>query len=317
MTMTTATRSADAEKSTAALNSVGAALALTLMKAIVGILTGSLGILAEAAHSGLDLAAAIMTYAAVRISGRPPDLDHPYGHGKVENLSALGETILLLVTCGWIVYEAFRRLVFHRVDVEVTVWSFVVMITSIVVDISRSRMLRRVANKHNSQALEADALHFSTDIWSSAVVVLGLIAVVLSERFPVLSFLKEGDAIAAIAVAVIVTWVSLELGGRTVHALLDGAPRGLDARVRQTIEALPGIADCHQVRMRYSGAQLFVDVHVLIDGNRTLWEVHALTDEAERVVQALVPRADVTVHPEPVDPGARLDAPPGQSDSGA
>jgi cation diffusion facilitator family transporter len=292
---------ADVEKASAALNSVVAALALTLMKAVVGILTGSLGILAEAAHSGLDLAAAVMTYVAVRISGRPPDHEHPYGHGKVENLSALGEAVLLLITCAWIIYEAIRRLVFQRVDVEVTAWSFIVMITSIVVDVSRSRMLRRVAIKHNSQALEADALHFSTDIWSSAVVLVGLVSVVVSERVPSLSFLEEGDALAAIAVALIVVWVSFELGSRTVHALLDGAPGGLEDRVRRAIEALPGVEDCHQVRMRYSGAQLFVDVHVLIDGNRTLWDVHALSDEAERVVQGIVPRADVTVHPEPVD----------------
>jgi cation diffusion facilitator family transporter len=301
--MTTSTN-ADAEKASAALNSVGAALALTLMKAVVGILTGSLGILAEAAHSGLDLAAAVMTWAAVRISGRPPDHEHPYGHGKVENLSALGETILLLVTCGWIVYEAARRLFFDKVEVEVTAWSFIVMIISIVVDVSRSRMLRRVAIKHNSQALEADALHFSTDIWSSAVVLVGLLAVVISDRVPALGFLREGDAVAAIAVALIVTWVSVELGARTVHALLDGAPRGLEARVRKAIEGVPGVEDCHQVRMRYSGAQLFVDVHVLLDGNRTLWDVHALTDEAERVVQAVIPRADITIHPEPVATGA-------------
>jgi cation diffusion facilitator family transporter len=301
--MTTSTR-ADREKASAALNSVGAALALTLMKAVVGLLSGSLGILAEAAHSGLDLAAAVMTYAAVKISGRPPDHEHPYGHGKVENLSALGETVLLLVTCGWIVYEAARRLFFNRVDVEVNAWSFIVMIVSIVVDVSRSRMLRRVAIKHNSQALEADALHFSTDIWSSAVVLVGLVAVVISDRVPALAFLKEGDAVAAIAVALIVTWVSVELGARTVHALLDGAPRGLEARVRQAIETVPGVEDCHQVRMRYSGAQLFVDVHVLLDGNRSLWDVHALTDEAERVVQEAIPRADITIHPEPVATGA-------------
>jgi cation diffusion facilitator family transporter len=302
--MTTST-SADAEKASAALNSVGAALALTLMKAVVGIFTGSLGILAEAAHSGLDLAAAVMTYAAVKISGRPPDREHPYGHGKVENLSALGETVLLLVTCGWIVYEAARRLFFDKVEVEVTAWSFIVMIISIVVDVSRSRMLRRVATKHNSQALEADALHFSTDIWSSAVVLVGLLAVVVSDRVPGLRFLREGDAVAAIAVALIVTWVSAQLGTRTVHALLDGAPRGLEARVRQAIEGVPGVEDCHQVRMRYSGAQLFVDVHVLLDGNRTLWDVHALTDEAERIVQGVIPRADITIHPEPVATGAR------------
>ena len=122
-----------------------AAVGLTSMKAIVGLLTGSLGILAEAAHSALDLVAALMTYIAVRISGKPADSSHLYGHGKVENLSALIETLLLFVTCGWIIREAVHRLFFHQVDVEVTIWSFAVMATSIIVDVSRSRMLSRTA----------------------------------------------------------------------------------------------------------------------------------------------------------------------------
>jgi cation diffusion facilitator family transporter len=300
--MEKADTTAGREKKAAALNSVGAALALTGMKTVVGITTGSLGILAEAAHSGLDLIAALMTYGAVRISGRPADPGHHYGHGKVENLSALAETLLLLLTCIWIISEAVRRLRLHTVDVEVTAWSFAVMITSIIVDISRSRMLYRVARRHKSQALEADALHFSTDIWSSSVVVLGLVCVVLAERVPSLAFLVEGDAIAALGVAVIVVWVSGQLGWRTLQALIDASPAGLDERIRAAAESVAGVQNCHNIRARYSGAQLFVDVHVVMDGRQTLQQAHALTEETERAIQLVVADADVTVHPEPSEP---------------
>jgi len=290
---------ASGEKKAAALNSVGAALALTGMKAVIGIATGSLGILAEAAHSGLDLIAALLTYGAVKISARPADPSHPYGHGKVENLSAMGEALLLLLTCAWIIYEAVRRLRFHTVDVEVTVWSFAVMITSIIVDISRSRMLYRVARRHNSQALEADALHFSTDIWSSSVVLMGLTCVLIAERVPSLAFLVDGDAIAALGVAVIVVWVSGQLGWRTVQALVDASPAGLEERIRAAAESVIGVENCHNIRARYSGAQLFVDVHVTMDGGQTLRQAHALTEETEHAIQLVVADADVTVHPEP------------------
>jgi cation diffusion facilitator family transporter len=287
------------EKKSAALSSVVAAVALTVFKILVGFATGSLGILAEAAHSGLDLMAAVMTFLAVRFSGKPADQDHLYGHGKVENLSGLFETLLLLFTCGWIIYEATHRLLFHALDIEVNVWSFAVMATSIGVDISRSRMLYRAAKKYNSQALEADALHFSTDIWSSAVVILGLFCVKLSVWVPGWTILRQADSIAAILVGLIVVYVSVQLGIRTVQALLDVAPSGIEKEIKSAVEIVPGVADCHKVRVRYSGPQLFVDIHVLIDGNKTLQEAHDLTEEIERVIQRVVPNADVTVHPEP------------------
>ena len=164
---------AEREKRLVALSSVLAAIFLTSMKIVVGLLTHSLGILSEAAHSGLDLIAAAVTLFAVRLSDRPPDREHPYGHGKIENLSALVETLLLLATCVWIIYEAIDRLFFKSVHVEASIWSFIVMGTSIGIDVTRSRALMRTAKKHNSQALEADALHFSTDVWSSSVVIAG------------------------------------------------------------------------------------------------------------------------------------------------
>ncbi|MGA2468260.1 MAG: cation diffusion facilitator family transporter [Thermodesulfobacteriota bacterium] len=287
------------EKRSAAMSSVIAAVGLTGFKIIVGVATGSLGILAEAAHSGLDLIAAMMTFLAVRISGKPADRNHLYGHGKVENLSALFETLLLLLTCAWIIYEAIHRLSFHTIDLKVNLWSFTVMTTSIVVDVSRSRILYRTARKYNSQALEADALHFSTDIWSSAVVILGLFCVKLSEWAPNLAFLRQADSVAAMMVGLIVVYVSIQLGIRTIQALLDVAPSGLEKKIKSAVEALPGVTDCHSVRLRYSGPQLFVDIHILVDGNQTLKDAHNLTEEIERVIQKLVPNADVTVHPEP------------------
>jgi cation diffusion facilitator family transporter len=295
----------DREKAWAAGSSVIAAVGLTTFKILVGIATGSLGILAEAAHSGLDLVAALMTFFAVRISGKPADTRHLYGHGKVESLSALFETVLLLVTCAWIIRSALLRLIHHSLEIEVTFWSFAVMATSIAVDVSRSRVLYRAARKHNSEALEADALHFSTDIWSSAVVILGLVCVKISDWMPSLSFLRYSDAVAAIVVALIVVGVSVKLGMRTVQALIDTVPPGTDQRIVAAVEALPGVTDCHNVRVRYSGPRPFVDVHVLLDGNQTLREAHELTEDIERAIQGVLPEADVTVHPEPrSEPGS-------------
>ncbi|HTP89558.1 MAG TPA: cation diffusion facilitator family transporter [Bryobacteraceae bacterium] len=290
------------EKRAAARSSVVASVALTALKIVVGVATGSLGILAEAAHSALDLCAALVTLFAVRMSGKPPDREHTYGHGKIENLSALVETVLLLMTCGWIIRAAAVRLIRHTADVEVTVFSFAVMVTSIVVDWSRSRVLRRTATRYNSQALEADALHFETDIWSSAVVVVGLIGVWAATRFPAVSWMRYADAVAALAVASIVIWVSMKLGLRTISALVDTAPSGLEEKILDQVRAVPGIAACDHLRLRYSGPTLFVDVRIEVDGNQSLRDAHRITEEVEIAIQRVAPDADVTVHAEP--PGA-------------
>src|SRR5262245_37500799 len=209
-----------------ALSSVLAAVVLTLLKLVVGIATGSLGLLAEAAHSGLDLVAALMTLFAVRIADREADASHPYGHGRFENVSALFETVLLLATCAWVVYEAVQRLVTGESHVEPSLWAFAVMAISVAVDWSRSRALSRAAREHGSVALEADALHFSTDIWSSAVVIVGLALVWVGQRLPDAGLLAHADAVAALAVAGIVIWISGRLGIETVASLVDTAPVG-------------------------------------------------------------------------------------------
>jgi cation diffusion facilitator family transporter len=289
------------EKRRVALVSVGAAVLLTGSKAVVGLLTGSLGLLAEAAHSGLDLVAAVITYFAVRVSDKPADADHLYGHDKVENLSALVETLLLLATCAWIVYEAIERLFLRDVAIETTVWSFVVIITSIIVDVSRSRALMRVARKHNSQALEADALHFSTDVWSSVVVLVGLILVRIGQAVGQQAhWLEKADATAALAVALLVVWVSLRLGRRTIDALLDRAPTGLVPAAEQAVRAVAGVLDCKQLRLRQSGNRTFVDVVIGVRRGLSVESSHAIGQLVEDRVRAVQPNADVVVHVEPM-----------------
>jgi cation diffusion facilitator family transporter len=279
---------ADREKRLAALSSVIAAIGLTSMKIVVGLLTGSLGILSEAAHSGLDLVAAVVTFFAVRLSGRPPDRRHTYGYGKVENLSALFETLLLLFTCVWIIYEAIRRLFFKDVQVEASIWSFIVMAISIVIDFTRSRVLYRAARKYGSQALEADALHFSTDIWSSSVVIGGLFLVSLSKWLKI-DWLAKADAVAAMGVAGIVVYVSLQLGRKTIADLLDAIPPGLREDVISAVQKVPGVQAVEQARIRRSGPEFFADVSVTVTRAMAFELAHDIAAQAEEAVHSMLP----------------------------
>jgi cation diffusion facilitator family transporter len=302
---------AEREKQAVALSSVLAAIFLTGMKTGVGLWTGSLGILAEAAHSALDLAAALLTFLAVRVSGKPADRQHPYGHDKIENLSALAETILLLITCAWIFYEAINRLFFHPVEIEANIWGFAVMGISIVVDFSRSRALKHTAEKYGSQALEADALHFSTDIWSSSAVIAGLLLVKAGEWLGGLSILSKADAVAALVVAFIVVYVSLEMGWRTVSVLLDTAPEGLANKIEAHVCQVKGVISCHQVRVRRAGAKSFVDIILEVEKGASFQTAHEITSQVEELVRQLIPRADVLVHYEPAEsplPAPRVQA---------
>jgi cation diffusion facilitator family transporter len=292
---------AEQEKSSAALNSVATAVVLTLFKMIVGLLTNSLGILAEAVHSLLDLVAALVTFGAVRISSKPADREHLYGHGKFENISALFETLLLLATSVWIINESIQRILVKDVEVDASFWGFLVMGVSIVLDYHRSRLLYKTARKYNSQALEADALHFRTDIWSSAVVILGLIGLRIGAAYPGLAFLSNADAVAALGVALIVIFVSGELGFRTLRGLLDRAPEGLAEKVKRSAESVPGVFDCHAVRIRTSGPDLFIDIHINVDPHQSLLSAHQLTEEVEKAIRLIEPGADITVHPEPLE----------------
>jgi cation diffusion facilitator family transporter len=280
-----------AEQKRVAASSVLAAVVLTAAKLIVGILTGSLGVLSEAAHSGLDLLAAMMTWFSVHVSAKPADRDHPYGHEKIDNLSALFETVLLLVTCVWIIYEAIERLFVKPATVEVNAWSFGVILFAIAVDYSRSRVLLKVAKRTRSAALEADALHFSTDIASSAVVLAGLGLTRLG--YP------EADSLGALGVAVLVLWISFKLGCKAIDALLDRAPEDHEARVRRAVLAVPGVRGVYGVRVRQAGPRHFVDLKVVLDPRERLQGAHVVTDRVEEAVRGTFADADVLVHPEP------------------
>jgi cation diffusion facilitator family transporter len=300
----TSKQMAEHEKKRIALSSVIAAVFLTLIKIIVGLLTNSLGILSEAAHSGLDLIAAGVTYFAVRLSDNPPDRVHHYGHGKVENLSALFETLLLFITCIWIVYEAISRLIVP-VHVEATFWSFAVMGASIVVDITRSRALMKTAKKYKSQALEADAIHFSTDIWSSSVVILGLTVLRLapwlesSVGIPV-EWLYRADAVAALGVSGIVVYVSYKLGRKTINVLLDAAEIDAVKKIEEAVISIQGVQAIQRMRVRHGGAETFVDLTLEIPRTATFEESHLLTMEVEKAIEDIIPQSDVMVHIEPV-----------------
>jgi len=288
------------EKLGVTVASLLAAILLTSLKLVVGLLTHSLGILAEAAHSALDLLASGMTFWAVRMSSRPADRQQTYGYGKFENLSALFETLLLLVTCVWIVYEASRRfLSLAQVEVDPSKWAFLVVMLSIVVDFSRSRALLRVSKKYHSQALEADALHFTTDIWSSCVVLIGLFCVLVARQFE-LPKLANADTVAALAVAAIVVWVSLKLGKKSVDDLLDRIPDDLRDKVTHAAGQVAGVESVTKVRMRRSGSEVFADITLSVGHAISFERAHDIADEAAEAVRTVVPGADVVVHAEPL-----------------
>lgn len=283
------------EKFQIAISSIIASSALTISKFIIAILTNSLGLLSEGMHSGLDVFAAMMTLYAVRISRKPPDVDHNYGHAKFESLASLGAVLLLFVVAGWILYEGFERILFKHVNPEVTVVSFGVLIASIIVDYWRSRALYKVANKYGSQAIEADALHFRVDMITSSVVLVGL-AIVFIFQIP------NADAYAAIVVAILIVYTSLGLGRRTLDVLLDKAPKGIQGRIHESIIGFEGIKKVHSIRVREVGQETFVDLHIEVPRTYTHDKAHRIaTNVEDKIKNELLPNCDVVVHVDAVE----------------
>jgi cation diffusion facilitator family transporter len=288
------------EKKRAALLSVGSALVLVSLKTFLVVRTGSLGVLSEALHSSLDLIAAIITFLSVRMSDQPADERHPYGHGKFENFSAFVETGLLALTALYIIYEAISRLFFKTVHIQPSVTAILVLLVALSIDLTRARALRNVAKKYSSDALEADALHFSTDVWSTIVVILGIGLVWAGEIWN-LPWLIYADALAGLAVAAIVLWVGAQLGRRTLDALLDAAPEGLQQEIARAVARMDGVLDVDRVRVRRAGNRHFVDATVSVARTASLEQVHALSDAIEKRIGEIVP-SDVMVHAEPRAP---------------
>ena len=292
-----------AAKTSAALFSVFAAFGITLLKLLTGLLTGSIGMLSEAAHSAIDLIAAAITLVSVQVSDRPADEEHNYGHGKIESLSAFVETGLMLASCIWIVYESLHRILSKtHLALIMSPWPFVVLLLSIAVDYTRSRNLHRVAAEQNSQALEADALHFGTDIWSSTAVLLGLAATYLGERFHI-ARLELADPIAALIVSLIIIRVCYILARKTVDNLLDASPPETRAQVRRQLIhdllSIDGVVSVGRLRTRSSGATTFADLTLGIPRNVTFQRSEQITSAATDAVQNIYPGADVVIHSVP------------------
>jgi len=290
-------------KRSAALTSLVAALGITIFKLLSGVFTGSLGMLSEAAHSAIDLIAALITLISVRASDLPADEEHNYGHGKLESLSAALEALIMIGSCAWIAIEAIHRILHHtHLDLRWSLWPFVVLVLSMTVDYTRSRNLHRVAAQERSDALEADALHFGTDIWSSAAVLLGLIAAYLGKQLH-LPALEYADPIAALLVASIILRVTWQLARRTIDSLLDATPPETRARIRRELlrelEATDGILSVERVRVRRSGSDYFVDLTLGLPRNLTFQRSEQISAAATAAVQRSLPGADVVIHAVP------------------
>ena len=281
------------EKEQVALTSIAASAALTVAKGVVGIATGSLAILSEAGHSLIDLGATVMTFIAVRISGKPADEEHHYGHGKIESISALAETALLFLLSGVVIWEAVKRLVEHEEHMVIAnAWAFGVIAVSIAVDFFRSRALSRAAKQTHSQALEADALHFSSDLWASLAVLIGLGGV----RFG----LWWADSTAALVVAILICIAGWRLGRRTIDTLTDTAPAGAAAQITALAAKVPGVVRVEQVRARAVGEKIFVDLAVAVSRTLPLDRVSALKDAIAAAIGKQMPGAESIVTTDPV-----------------
>jgi cation diffusion facilitator family transporter len=279
-------------KERAALSSAAVSALLTLAKFVAGLSSGSLALLSEAGHNLADTGITIITYYAIRVAGKPADEEHNYGHAKVETLAALVETGFLFALAIFILVEAVHRLTRGKVVIDANVLAFGVLIVSIIVDISRSTLLSRIARKTKSDALAADVLHFGSDIVGSSVALLGLIAA----RFGY----PQGDALAALAVALFIGIAGYRLGWRTVDTLIDAAPKGLAANLRAIAASVPGVIAVESLRLRPAGANVFGDIGISVPRTFPLEKVTAIKDDVSAAIASAHPGATLTVVTTPV-----------------
>lgn len=289
---------AAAEKRRVARQSMLAAAAMTLLKLAAGLASGSLGVLSDAAHSGLDLACSALTYFSVQVSDRPADEDHTYGHGKVENLSALSETALMAVSCAWIVWIAMERIFYRAVEVRYAEWPALVLAASIGVDLWRSRRLRAVALRTGSPALATDAFHFGSDIWATLAVLAGLAATWMGERLGI-GWLRYADPLAALVVSVMILRMTVRLGHEAVDALMDEIPAETRRRLVREVEQVPGVMAVEQARVRRAGGGYFADLTLALLRRSTFEHTEELVQAATEAARRALPKADVLIHTVP------------------
>lgn len=268
---------------------------MAFLKLWAGIASGSIGMLSEAAHSGLDLIASIIILASVTVSDRPADEAHAYGHGKIENLAAFTETLLMVVSVVWILAEAVERIVGHAAPLRLSIWPFAVLLLSMLVDFLRSRALGRVARRTRSQALETDAWHFSMDIWSSLAVIGGLLAGAASERWG-LHWLRFGDPLAAVVVSIIILRICWRLARQTANILTDAAPVEVRHQVVDSLREVPDILGVERVRIRVSGNHYFADLSVGMARSLSFQRAEQIKERIAATVRRVLPDADVIVN---------------------
>jgi cation diffusion facilitator family transporter len=281
-----------------ALHSMLAAAGMTALKLAAGILSGSLGVLSDAAHSALDLAGAALTFFSVRVSDKPADENHTYGHGKVENLSAFFEAGLMAISCAWIIWEAIQRIRQNTYELRHSLWPVLVILLSIGVDFWRSGALRRVADRTGSPALATDAYHFASDIWASAAVLAGLLATWVGDTYHI-AWLRYADPAAAIIVSLMILRITWRLTRDAIGVLMDQIPAETRLQVIREVERVPGVLAVEQARVRRSGPQYFADLTLALPSRYTFEHTSELIRAATEAIHHVLPHADVVIHPVP------------------
>jgi len=281
-----------------ALHSMLAAAVMTLLKLAAGLVSGSLGVLSDAAHSGLDMVGSMLTFFSVQVSDRPADEDHTYGHGKFENFSSFAEVLLMAVSSGWIIWEAIQRILHPTKDLQNLGWPVAVVLASIGVDFWRSRRLKAVADRTGSTALATDAFHFASDIWSSAAVLAGLCASWVGVRFGVPA-LRFADPLAAVVISLLILRLTIRLGHEAVSVLLDEIPKETRLRLITDVEQVPGVLGVEKARVRRAGANYFADLTLALPRRYTFEHTGELVQAATDAVHRALPEADVVIHTVP------------------
>ncbi|HMS64323.1 MAG TPA: cation-efflux pump [Ignavibacteria bacterium] len=278
-----------------ALQSLYAAVGITIIKILAAYFSGSLGVLSEVFNSGIDIFVCLVTIISIKYSSRPPDKDHNYGHEKVENFSALLQVLILFVTCAYIIYEAFNRLFVNTdKEVNISIWIFLALIFSIFIDIYRAKALKKIAAETKSNALEADALHFSSDILSSGVVIIGLLLTYFNIS-------KTADTIAALIVTLIIISLGYKLSKKSVDALMDRVPAGLYDKIKYETLLIKGVEGIKSFRIRSSGSIIYIDMVILISRLVPFSKAHDIMDNVEKKINGITTNADIVIHSEPVE----------------
>ncbi|MBN1689402.1 MAG: cation transporter [Dehalococcoidia bacterium] len=290
------------QKTSVAMLSVISNSVLVILKLVTGTLTGSISILSEAAHSSMDLIASIIAFFAVRISARRPDAEHPFGHGKVEDISALAEALLIVIAAIWIVVEAIQKFIAPHL-LETIGWGIAVMLLSMVANIVVSRLLFTVGKRTDSPALIADAWHLRTDVWTSAGVLAGLAIIWVGARLWPDINLTWIDPTAAILVAMLIMRAAFNLAVTATKDLIDTSPPAHELYWLSSYlkSWYPTVRSIHRIRTRKSGPVRFIDLHIVVDPTMTVSDSHAITEKMTEAIREKLSGADLTVHIEPCD----------------